>query len=188
MPAMALEEYKTQAQTSRRRPSRPGKVAARKGRERFFCVQKHLASHLHYDFRLEHNGVLLSWAVPKGPSLDPKTKRLAMQVEDHPLEYGEFEGVIPEGYGAGIVMLWDRGTWTPESRRCRRRAEEGRPEVHAERLQAQGLVGAGPDQRPAIAGDAAAGRRAAMPAAGCSSSTATTGPAISTSPSSRRTA
>jgi bifunctional non-homologous end joining protein LigD len=90
-----------------------GKVARSRTGSRFF-IQKHAASHLHFDFRLEFAGVLKSWAVPKGPSVFTGVRRLAMEVEDHPLDYGDFEGTIPRGeYGGGTVMLWDRGTWEP---------------------------------------------------------------------------
>jgi bifunctional non-homologous end joining protein LigD len=112
---MALEDYKRKRDFTKTPEPPPEVKKKQKGDELFFCVQKHLASHLHYDFRLEWNGVLLSWAVPKGPSIDTKDKRLAMQTEDHPFDYGMFEGVIPEGYGAGIVLLWDYGTWEPET-------------------------------------------------------------------------
>lgn len=117
MGAMSLSEYRRRRRFGVTPEPRGGKRQARAARRRAltFVVQKHRASHLHYDFRLEWKGVLLSWAIPKGPSRDPSVKRLAMPTEDHPLQYGRFRGVIPEGqYGAGTVAIWDRGTWTPE--------------------------------------------------------------------------
>jgi bifunctional non-homologous end joining protein LigD len=116
-----LSRYGVLAEYNRKRdftvtPEPPGKAGRPKKRKLAFVVQKHRAGHLHYDFRIEHEGAMLSWAIPKGPSLDPAVRRLAMETEPHPMDYNHFEGVIPESeYGGGTVMIWDQGTWAPET-------------------------------------------------------------------------
>jgi bifunctional non-homologous end joining protein LigD len=116
--------------------SEPKGARAKRRKQLSFVIQKHAATRLHYDFRLELDGVLLSWAVPKGPSFDPADKRMAVHVEDHPVSYGGFEGTIPKGqYGAGSVIVWDRGTWEPVGD-ARAGMEQGKLvfELHGEKL------------------------------------------------------
>src|SRR6187549_228384 len=116
-PSKSLRTYREKRDFSRTREP-AGKRARSKAKALAFVVQKHAASRLHFDLRLEADGVMKSWAVPKGPSMNPRDKRLAMQVEDHPIEYNTFEGTIPKGqYGGGTVMIWDRGTYEPEDGR-----------------------------------------------------------------------
>ena len=125
-PAEALAEYRRRRDFTRTSEPAGGK-ATPAAAHLIFTVQKHAASSLHYDFRLEMSGVLKSWAVPKGPSLDPTDKRLAVMTEDHPLEYAAFEGTIPEGeYGGGTVMLWDFGWWEPDLAWMNEAAHKGR--------------------------------------------------------------
>jgi DNA ligase D-like protein (predicted 3'-phosphoesterase) len=112
---MALKEYRSKRKSGRSREPRAGR-RRRSRKDPHFVIQHHAASTDHYDFRLEIDGVLASWAIPKGPSTNPKDKRMAQRTEDHPMDYEDFEGVIPEGeYGAGRVIVWDHGTYTNNS-------------------------------------------------------------------------
>ena len=137
-----LAEYKRKRDFSKTSEPAGEKIRSRSKKRLRFVVQKHAATSLHFDFRLELDGVMKSWAVPKGPSYDPKVKRLAMEVEDHPIEYNKFEGTIPEGeYGGGTVMLWDRGTYEAEDGGGAESLREGyergdlKIRLHGERLE-----------------------------------------------------
>ena len=137
MAADRLDTYREKRDFTKTSEPAGAHKSARKGKGHSYLIQKHEARNLHFDFRLEHEGVLKSWAIPRGPSMDPGDKRLAVRTEDHPMEYGGFEGSIPKGqYGGGTVMLWDEGTWEPIED-----PEEGLKEgklkfvVHGQRLQ-----------------------------------------------------
>src|SRR6478609_6932345 len=144
---MGLKEYVKKRDFTKTAEPKAGKS---KDKDKLmFVIQKHDASRLHYDFRLEMEGVLKSWAVPKGPSTDPKTKRLAMMVEDHPMDYHQFEGIIPEGeYGGGTVIVWDEGTYEPieeikgkkaQEKHLLKQLKEGSVKIklHGEKLQGE---------------------------------------------------
>jgi bifunctional non-homologous end joining protein LigD len=136
----ALREYWSK-RDFHRTPEPSGQRSACTAQALQYCIQRHAARRLHYDFRLEWDGVLKSWAIPKGPSLDPAARRLAVQTEDHPLEYGAFEGTIPTGeYGAGDVLLWDRAPGNLAG--CRRRARAGKLHfiLHGEKLRGEWLL------------------------------------------------
>ena len=144
----SLERYHAKRDFSQ--TEEPKGAAVRKARagELRYLIQKHDATRLHYDFRLELDGTLKSWAVTKGPSLNPADKRLAVHVEDHPLEYGSFEGTIPEGqYGGGTVMLWDEGTWEPVGD-PRSAYEKGQAHFRPPRQAVEGRMASGPNGRP----------------------------------------
>jgi len=147
---MSLKEYREKRKFDQT-PEPSGRLRHAGNRDRIFVVQKHDATSLHYDFRIRVNGVLASWAVPKGPSMNPADKRLAMRTEDHPFEYADFEGVIPEGhYGAGTIMVWDKGTYDlsdglPAEKQLRR--GEMKIVLHGKRLRGSFVLVQSQDKR-----------------------------------------